>query len=145
MKEITLQNIISGHGISISITGMAIVFSGLLIITICISLLPRILELPDKIRARSIKKATPEERIPEASPSEATAESTTPASDQLPATDDENDIASVIALVLQLESERYFRWDSETITINREAGQPSMWGKTNKMRPVPHRRTYAKV
>jgi len=48
MEHFSVQNIINGNGIAISVGGMLIVFGGLLIISIYIALLPYILKLLSK-------------------------------------------------------------------------------------------------
>ena len=51
-SQISLQNLFSRdfNAVSFSITGMLVVFTGLLVITIYITLLPSILALPDKLK-----------------------------------------------------------------------------------------------
>ncbi len=44
-----VQNIINGHGVAVSITGMLIVFSVLTFISIFIAVLPHILKLVEKV------------------------------------------------------------------------------------------------
>ncbi|NQU63221.1 MAG: OadG family protein [SAR324 cluster bacterium] len=136
MEAFNVQNIIQGDGINISLTGMAIVFSGLIIITVFIQLLPVMLELVSK---RELKKvALPKAALKPATGARATAVVENQA-------DEDMDIASVIGLVLHLEQERHFQSDNRYITMNRDGSQQSMWGKKGKMRSTPRRTNYAKV
>ncbi|MFH2129970.1 MAG: OadG family protein [bacterium] len=138
MNAFNIQNIIQGNGISISLTGMAIVYSGLLIITVFIQLLPGILNLFTEKSLKKVKPA-PAKSMP-------AVETKAPESTKIPVDEDEDkDIASLIGLVLHLEQERHFRSDNRYITMDRNSSQYSMWGRTGKMRSTPQRRTYAKV
>ncbi len=135
MEKFNIQNILDGQAIGISITGMSIVFCGLLLISINIWLLPFVLELlsrtPGKGKGVTSEPAEPAER------------KDTPAV-VLNTTEDEfNDIASVIGLVLQLEHERLIKVDNEQITMSRNFNRPSLWGTAGKMRKMPQRRTHA--
>ena len=47
--NLSIQNILDGHGISISIIGMVVVFAALALISIFIALLPAILRIVNKI------------------------------------------------------------------------------------------------
>ncbi|MBU2647098.1 OadG family protein [bacterium] len=140
MNAFNIQNIIQGSGISISLTGMAIVYSGLLIITIFIQLLPGILDLFAEKRLIKVKPAA-NKLMPAVEPKPLESSSTKEPVDE----DEEKDIASLIGLVLHLEQERHFRSDNRYITMDRNSSQYSMWGRTGKMRSTPQRRTYAKV
>ncbi len=136
METFNVQNIIQGNGLAISFTGMAIVFSGLIFITVFIQLLPLILEFSSK---KQLKKGEPSKT--ELKPVvEAGVTGAVETED-----DEDKDIASVIGLVLHLEQERHFQSDNQYITMNRDGSQRSMWGKAGKMRSTPRRRNYAKV
>ena len=134
METFSVQNIIQGDGISISLTGMAIVFSGLLIITVFILLLPVVLELASK---KQLKKVVTSKTALKSSAVETGATGVVENG-----ADEDKDIASVIGLVLHLEQERHFQSDNQYITMSRDGSQQSMWGKTGKMRstPLPSRR-----
>ena len=152
MESFSFQNIIDGQAVSISITGMLIVFSGLLLISIYISLLPRILDLFER-RSSAAAKLQSQQSIEtskeEAAPSETAQTGVLPADAEVePVTteDDEfNDIASVIGLVLQLEHERTAKVDNEQITIVRNENRRSLWGMAGRMRKMPQRRIRAKI
>jgi len=134
MEAFSVQNIIQGNGMTISLTGMAIVFSGLIVITIFIKLLPKLLGLSFK---KQQQETLPSKNI--AVP--ATGNSAEIAADE----GDDKDIASLIGLVLHLEQERLFQTENQYITMDRYNSQQSMWGITGRMRSTPHRRNYAKV
>ena len=137
MEKYNFQNIVDGQAIGISITGMSIVFTGLVLISIYIWLLPTILKwMSRQPTAKKVEKVKPkkvEEKV--AAPKAAAATTTTE--------DEFNDIASVIGLVLQLEHEHLTKVDNEQITISRNVNRPSMWGTAGKMRKMPQRRTHA--
>jgi Na+-transporting methylmalonyl-CoA/oxaloacetate decarboxylase gamma subunit len=136
MEKFNVQNIIDGQAIGISITGMSIVFSGLLLISIYIWLLPNILKWSSRKQATGkAVKAKPKTVKEKAAAPVVKAKTTTQ--------DEFNDIASVIGLVLQLEHERLTKVDNEQITISRNIDRPSMWGTAGKMRKIPQRRTHA--
>ena len=48
METFSIQNIIEGQAVGISITGMSIVFSGLILISVYIAILPKILDFLQK-------------------------------------------------------------------------------------------------
>lgn len=142
MEAFNVQNIIQGDGIAISLTGMAIVFSGLIIMSFFIKMLPKILQLLEKkpeAEAPSVEKIEAPEAKLEAEKAPVAAAAA--AADG----DDDKDIASVIGLILHLENERHYQSDNQFITINREMTQQSKWGRTGQLRSTPHRRSYAKV
>lgn len=110
------QNVIDGNGIGITVTGMLIVFSGLLLISLFIAALPRALELKGRIAAiRDISAPVP------------TAAATEPPS--------EAEIMAVISLVLHLETERSLG-EGHRLTISRQNRQGSIWASAGKMRSL---------
>jgi len=130
MEHFSVQNIINGNGIAISVGGMLIVFGGLLIISIYIALLPYILKLLSKknIKTTETTHETLESRY---SPKREINE--------------DKDLASVIGLVLQMEQERLVQSSNQVITIKRDRHSPSYWSKDGKMRVSPERRKNAQV
>ncbi len=138
MEAFSVQNIVQGNGMAISLTGMAIVFSGLIFITIFIQLLPILLGLSFK-RQKNDVSSSKTETVPASG--SATANSAEVAADD----GDDKDIASLIGLVLHLEQERHFQSENQFITMDRYNSQQSMWGITGRMRSTPHRRNYAKI
>lgn len=140
METFSIQNIIDGQAIGVSITGMSIVFTGLLLISFYIALLPKILDFLSRKPATSFVEPPKQEegvvKGKEEIPAPAAVTKDTPE-------DELNDIASVIGLVLQLEYERIAKVDNEQITITRNENRPSMWGSAGRMRKMPQRRTHA--
>jgi Na+-transporting methylmalonyl-CoA/oxaloacetate decarboxylase gamma subunit len=140
MEAFNIQNIVQGNGVAISLTGMAIVFSGLIIMSVFISLLPSILNLFDR-KTSDEADASPSVEAPVAAAKIADAPSVAGVADD----EEDKDIASLIGLILHLENERHYESDNQYITINRDGTRQSMWGRTGNMRSTPHRRNYAKV
>lgn len=139
MEAFSIQNIIQGNGLAISITGMAIVFSGLIIMSIFIRVLPDLLRLMDKKTEETV--APQKSEAPEAEAAAATTEALAAASVN---EDEDKDIASLIGLILHLENEQLYQSNNQYITINRDGTRQSMWGRrTGQMRSTPHRRTHA--
>lgn len=137
MGTTSLQNIFTHGGIPISITGMLIVFTGLLIISLYIRLLPKILTFLEKDNLS--KKFKRGKKLPQ---SEAEVEASKELAKPEKPADDINEIMSVIGIVLHLEQKRVsaLDGDDELITITREYLQPSVWRSTGKMRIQPQRR-----
>lgn len=150
MNKYTIQNIVEGGAFGISITGMSIVFAGLILITLYITLLPRILGLLEKkpeVKPELTVEETPEEKETDEETEEVREAWEAQASREAQAAEDESrDIASVIGLVLQLEYERLHAADiKERLTISRNFDQPSLWGRAGKMRELPQRRIREKI
>jgi len=116
-----IQNIVAGNGLGISVTGMVIVFSGLILISVFIGLLPKILTLG--VNVQKDKNETTKQEI-----STITTSAETDAEDEL-------DIVSIIGLVLYMEQER-------------QAGNPlvishlNIWGTAGRTTVMPRRSTY---
>jgi Na+-transporting methylmalonyl-CoA/oxaloacetate decarboxylase gamma subunit len=125
MELFSIQNIINGNGVVISIGGMSIVFAGLLVISIYIALLPKLLKIFSK------KKVNKNETV---------VESLEAKYSQNKEIDEDKDLASVIGLVLQMEQERLVQSSNQVITIQRDRHSPSNWSKDSKMRVNPGRR-----
>jgi Na+-transporting methylmalonyl-CoA/oxaloacetate decarboxylase gamma subunit len=123
MIQVSLQNVLDGHGIAISLTGMLIVFSGLVLISLFITQLPNLLALYDRLTTRRSDQSVPVPTAPEAS-------------------DREEDIMTAIALVIHLELER-LTGESQKITISRRPGQGSIWASAGKMRSLSQRSIHA--
>lgn len=149
MEPFSLQNIVQGNGVAISITGMAIVFSGLIFMSIFIKLLPVILEKLDKkpekqaaVKTEPVKRSAAETVEPAEAPLSVGASVAAEAETE---DDESKDIASLIGLILHLESERFYASDNRYITINRNGERQSLWGRIGRMRQLPQRRGYAKI
>lgn len=114
------QNVIDGHGVGISITGMLIVFSGLTLISFFITALPKMLAWVNK-EAKAPTKETVE------------VESTEPT---------EEDILAVLALVLHAEMEHSLG-EMTHLTISRQQRTGSVWASAGKMRSLSEGGSYA--
>jgi Na+-transporting methylmalonyl-CoA/oxaloacetate decarboxylase gamma subunit len=97
MNAFDFQNIINADGITISLTGMLIVFCGLFLINIYIALLPKFLELLDSLLGR--ETASQEDK--NVSSNAVAVEETL--------NQEERDISGMIGMVLQLELKRLHR------------------------------------
>lgn len=116
MNMVSMENVISGGAIGISLTGMAIVFSGLVLISLMITYLPRILDTLDRFFGeKQLEETPPQQVISEEEQEERDIASVIGLVMQmehermlaeLPVNEEEQEIASVIGLVLQLEAER---------------------------------------
>ncbi len=121
--NLSWQNVLDGQGIGITLTGMLIVFSGLALISLFISVLPKLLELPDRVaRSREAVQQTPqaaEEREP-----------------------DEEELIALISLVLHEEMERSCG-EKTQLTISRQQPHGSIWASAGKMRSLSEGGSYA--
>lgn len=124
MIQISLQNVLDNHGIAITLTGMLIVFSGLVLISLFIAQLPNLLTVYDRLRTRQGRKSDPDVK---------TVPATTP---------QEDEIMTAICLVIHLELDR-ITGESQKITISRHPGQGSIWASAGKMRSLSQRSTHA--
>ena len=121
MKPFSVDNIITGNGIGISLTGMAIVFTGLLLISIIIALLPRILAFVDSMTGEKKKE-----------------EVVSMSQIRHPMREGDELIAA-IAMVLHAEIQRLSGEDTQRITIDRSLKQRSMWAASGNMKTFSRR------
>ena len=120
MNSFSFENVISGGAISISLTGMSIVFSGLLLISIYIRFLPSILVFFDRYVFRKTIPTEENANVAEASVAVPDTAERDLASviglvmqfeaihHETPVQKEEKDIAQIIGMVLNLEQERVF-------------------------------------
>lgn len=127
MEPFQWQNVIQGEGLSITITGMTIVFCGLAFISFFIATLPRLLKQLDQMTA---KKTVRQDRK-------------TTENRESKQENKEEIIASVIATVIHAELERTGFGDQSRITISRENDDHLFWTSTGKMRKLPNRSSHA--
>ncbi len=125
MIHLSWQNVLDGNGLSITITGMSIVFAGLAFISLFISQVPNALALLDRLFAPRPSRPEPETGLT-AEPGEPT----------------EEEVLTAIALALHLELERS-SGDSQKITISRKQRQASIWASAGKMRTLSQRSIHA--
>lgn len=112
--NISWQNVIDGNGIGITLTGMLIVFSGLALISLFITVLPKLL----KRRYWTGQKAVAADAIAGMTENQ---------------TDDE--LMALISLVLHAEMERSFG-EATQLTITRQQHHMSIWASAGKMRSL---------
>lgn len=117
-----VENIIAGNGLEITLTGMTIVFSGLLLISLFIVLLPRMLDLFDRLVS---KETRPIKTL-----------NTTP----VPPSEEE--IMAAISLAIHIELERC-GGDLQQITMAKRPSTGSFWHTAGKMRSLSNRSPYA--
>lgn len=117
------ENISAGNGYEISLTGMAIVFSGLLLISLFIILLPRMLALLDRLTAKGSPPTTGSETSASAPPTE-------------------EEIMAAISLAIHIELERC-GGDLQRITMAKRPSSGSFWHTAGKMRSLSNRSPYA--
>ncbi|MBU2513918.1 OadG family protein [bacterium] len=114
-----MDNIIAGDAISISLTGMAIVFCGLLLISLFICLLPIVLEIVSRVFEIGKEEVVLQNLAVQESAADLQEEKDLATvvglviqletvNRQLSAEQEDIDIANTIGLVLQLEQDRLF-------------------------------------
>ncbi|MBF0196323.1 MAG: OadG family protein [Planctomycetes bacterium] len=118
----SFQNIIDNDGISLSLTGMAIVFTGLTIISLFIAALPKVLNFLDNLVAG--KKDEPQSM-----------QTATVADGS-----DDDDMACAIGLAIHLEMENRKLGGKQKITISQAQDQRNFWDTAGKMRTLARRR-----
>lgn len=116
------QNVIDGHGLGISITGMLIVFAGLSFISFFITALPKVLAATGAERASKETVETEEA----AAPAEPT----------------EEDMMAILSIVLHAEME-HSTGEMTHLTISRQQRQGSVWASAGKMRSLSEGGSYA--
>jgi Na+-transporting methylmalonyl-CoA/oxaloacetate decarboxylase gamma subunit len=129
MVHVSWQNVLDGHGFAITLIGMFIVFSGLVLISLFIAKLPRMLDFFDRLTTRAARAARP---APAASrPDTGTA-----------ALPQGEELLAAISLVVHMELER-LTGESQKITILRRSGQGAIWASAGKVRSLSQRSPHA--
>lgn len=124
--QFDLQNILDNEGLAISITGMAIVFLGLVLVSLMIFALPKVLEWLDTTRRRNRRTA----EVPDkARVSEEDAR--------------EKAIVAAIAMVLEHAMRPEDGSTVQRITIRR-SGSESIWRQAGQMRSLSSRQPIRK-
>lgn len=120
-----IDNIVAGDGIGIAITGMVVVFLGLLLTSAYIALLPRFFDGLD--RARSRREARKEaRRAGRAGPARTSADAFDP------------DLLAALAYVMDAERARERSEDRQRITM-RDDDEQGVWTAIGKMRTLSTR------
>lgn len=125
MVHVNWQNVLDGHGFAITLIGMAIVFSGLLLISLFIAQLPRMLELFDRLVSRAVRPAPSELAVAERA-----------------VVSQGEELMAAISLVVHMELER-LTGESQKITILRRSGQGAIWASAGKVRSLSQRSPHA--
>lgn len=116
------HNVLEGHGIGISLTGMFIVFSGLVVMSFFITALPRMLALGTNGGSKKVETVEAD--------NEDSGEPT------------EEDIIAILATVLHAEMEHSFG-EMTSLTISRQQRHGSVWASAGKMRSLSEGGSYA--
>jgi Na+-transporting methylmalonyl-CoA/oxaloacetate decarboxylase gamma subunit len=132
----SIQNIIDGNGVGISIVGILVVFTGLFLIFLFISSLPSFLRRVDglfsKLGIESHGHGAPDKPT--------TAKKTVDkVSKTEPAASPDSELAAVVAYVIAAELEHEALSDYTKITIRRDDSQ-QVWGVAGKMRTLANRK-----
>ena len=112
------ENVIRGQGIELTVTGMLVVFLGLLLIATFVNYLPVVFALLGRVNARQRHS----DLEPVSSPEH-----------------DEDEIAAVLGYVIEMEINHSLLTGPKKITIDEE-GRDSAWGYAGKMRTLSARR-----
>lgn len=115
MNDFSVENIIAGNGLGISITGMSIVFTGLVVLSIIIYYLPKALAIFDKLFAGKEEQKITLSQV------------------QDPMREGE-ELVTAIAAVIHMEMQRSFLEDTQKITIARVTNQKSLWATSSNMK-----------
>ena len=115
--QFDLQNISDHQGLAISLVGMSIVFTGLLLVSLFIYVLPRILDAYDGLRGINSSR--------EAAPSEQAA----------PDEKKDAEIRAAIAVVMEMALAEDDGSANQRITIRRSPTE-SMWREIGQMRSL---------
>ncbi len=118
------HNIAAGDGVGIMLTGMAIVFVGLTLITFYIAGIPKLFETLSKAKGKttSIKRPLAAQRQ----------------TSEVPVISSDSAMMTAIAAVIQLELEQQRTFDDQRITIERSSSQ-QIWAAAGKMRTLSTR------
>lgn len=114
------DNVIEGHGIGIAITGMLVVFSGLVLVSLFIAALPKVFELAGRPRPTFAPRM------------QAAGEGVMGKELSL---DIDPDLLAAIGYVLHAERERELALDDQLITLEHDE-QQEVWTAIGKMRTL---------
>lgn len=120
-----IDNVIAGHGLGIAITGMTVVFAGLVLVSIYIRLLPMV-SAPGRPSWRRLR------------PRRAAGVAAVPAT-RAAAPDTDHDLLAAIGYVLQAERELELALDHQLITLREDDEEQRVWTAIGKMRSLATR------
>jgi|SRR5690606_28799865 Na+-transporting methylmalonyl-CoA/oxaloacetate decarboxylase gamma subunit len=118
------DKILEGNGFGITLTGMLIVFSGLILVSFFVSMMPKIMASIERVRSFRERRAV------RAAVANQGSESLQDA--------DELELWAAIGYVIQAEMEQENLLDYQSITIRRDASQ-QVWAVAGKMRTLSTR------
>jgi len=121
--NISFQNVVDADGIGIAITGMSIVFSGLVLISLYIYSIPKLLERLEKGAKKLSEKRTP---------------SAAPVAGISGGTELTDELLSAIAYVIHMEKEYEDAEDHQRITVQRDDAR-QVWAVTGRLRNLSNR------
>jgi hypothetical protein len=119
-----IDNIIAGNGFEIALTGMSVVFTGLVLVSIYIAALPRLLERAGRTRRKDAPRL-------QAAHAAAVGRGSSAGMDP--------DLLAAIGCVLQAEYERELLSDHQLITIRDDDEEQRVWTAIGKMRSLATR------
>ena len=122
--DMTFQNVLDADGIGIAITGMSVVFAGLVLISLYIASIPGLLTRLDRVFSK--------EKDPRIASSQAVAQTVTEE------TELDEDMLAAIAYVIRMEREFDDADDYQRITVVREDTQ-QVWAVTGRLRNLSTR------
>ncbi len=123
----SFQNVLDADGIGIAITGMAIVFSGLVLISLYISSMPKLLSRMEKVVAKKqARKASKKAKAKAAAgPPQAITELS-------------GELMAAVAYVIRAEKEYEDAEDHQRITVQHDDAN-TVWAVTGRLRSLSTR------
>jgi hypothetical protein len=122
-----IENVLEGHGFGIAITGMTVVFAGLVLVSLYLTLLPRFFQwyatAPWQRRARPATAVTPAR----------------PPASMKASRGMDPDLLVAITYVLQAERDVQLALDSQLITLRDSDEEQRVWTAIGKMRTLATR------
>lgn len=118
-----IDNVVTGHGLGIAITGMTVVFAGLVLVSLYIRALPRMLDASGGLARRRRERQAGDSAVAPA----AALDSADPA------------LLAAIGYVLQAEREHALALDDQRITLREDDEEQRVWTAIGKMRTLATR------
>jgi hypothetical protein len=128
-----IENVVEGHGFGIAITGMVVVFSGLVLVVLFLMALPPVLEW---IQAGGLQRrpAAGSDGVAAGEHAAAAYASAGQAVNGM-----EADLLTAITYVLQAERDRQLALDHQEITLRDDDEQQRVWTAIGRMRTIATR------
>jgi hypothetical protein len=128
-----IENVVEGHGFGIAITGMVVVFSGLVLVVLFLTALPQVLAW---IQAGGLQRR-PAAGSDGVAAGEHAAAAVAPAGRAVNGMD--ADLLTAITYVLQAERDRQLALDHQEITLRDDDEQQRVWTAIGRMRTIATR------